>query len=107
MIMLKLIDVESIAKPSYTTTLINNPVVYTNKNGASWIIRFVGDRTNIDFKLDPENKATAEIIAKIEASLFEGLSITVGVYEGTLYVFVGYMSTDDVMKEIERSYYGG
>jgi hypothetical protein len=104
--MMKLIDVESLHKCDYSTVLINNPTVHVNRNGASWIVRFIGERVNIDFRLDPENEATAKIIAKTEASLFEGLDMTVAVYCGALYVVIGHESTEHmlnlIMKELQK-----
>lgn len=101
--LMKLIDVENLHRGIYTTTLVYNPVVYTNKSQSGWIIRFIGDRTNVDFRLDPENEITQEIIDKLEASLFEGLNLTVAVYEGSLYVFVGHMDTNEVLDVIRKA----
>lgn len=101
--MMKLIDVESLHKGNYRSVLIYNPVVSISMNDGSWVIRFIGDRTNVDFRLDPENEITQEIIDKLEASLFEGLDLTVSVYAGALYVFVGHMGTEEVLDVIRKA----
>ena len=99
--MLKLIEVKSLFHGSeFTSVLINTPAIKVYRDKHDYIITFIGERSNVDFSLDPDNEKTHLIIGKIEECLFERLDLTVAVYEGCLYVVTGHESTEDMLIRI-------
>ena len=101
--MLRLIDIKWLrGNEEYDSMIITNPAVKVHKDKHDLFITFIGDRTNIDYKLDMECTMNLKRIRNIEQALMERHDVTIAIYCGVLYMSFGYVPTDEMLDMIKE-----